>query len=130
MPIKHLHKLQKYLPDVQYVNLYGPTEITCNCTYYVVDREFAENESLPIGVPFKNERILLLTPDGGEAVKPGEIGELCVSGTSVALGYYKDAERTAASWMSTSEQSCPSSTIRFTFSRWPMARDSRFSTAF
>ena len=45
MPIKHLHKLQKYLPDVQYVNLYGPTEITCNCTYYVVDREFAENES-------------------------------------------------------------------------------------
>ena len=43
MPIKHLHKLQKYLPGVQYVNLYGPTEITCNCTYYVVDREFAEN---------------------------------------------------------------------------------------
>ena len=96
MPIKHLHKLQKYLPAVQYVNLYGPTEITCNCTYYVVDREFAENETLPIGVPFKNERILLLTPDGGEAVKDGEIGELCVSGTSVALGYYKDAERTAA----------------------------------
>ena len=96
MPIKHLHKLQKYLPGVQYVNLYGPTEITCNCTYYIVDREFAENETLPIGVPFKNERILLLTPDGGEAVKDGEIGELCVSGTSVALGYYKDAERTAA----------------------------------
>lgn len=96
MPIKHLHKLQKYLPGVQYINLYGPTEITCNCTYYIVDREFAENETLPIGVPFKNERILLLTPDGGEAVKDGEIGELCVSGTSVALGYYKDAERTAA----------------------------------
>ena len=96
MPIKHLHKLQKYLPGVQYVNLYGPTEITCNCTYYIVDREFAENETLPIGVPFKNERILLLTPDGGEAVKDSEIGELCVSGTSVALGYYKDAERTAA----------------------------------
>lgn len=96
MPIKHLHKLQKYLPGVQYVNLYGPTEITCNCTYYIVDREFAENETLPIGVPFKNERILLLTPDGGEAVQDGEIGELCVSGTSVALGYYKDAERTAA----------------------------------
>ena len=73
---------------MQYVNLYGPTEITCNCTYYIVDREFAENETLPIGVPFKNERILLLTPDGGEAVKDGEIGELCVSGTSVALGYY------------------------------------------
>ena len=98
MPIKHLHKLQKYLPNVQYVNLYGPTEITCNCTYYVVDRDFAENESLPIGVPFANERILLLKPDGGEEAAPGEIGELCVSGTSVALGYYKDPERTAASF--------------------------------
>ncbi len=99
MPIKHLHKLQKYLPNVQYVNLYGPTEITCNCTYYVVDRDFAENESLPIGVPFANERILLLKPDGGEEAAPGEIGELCVSGTSVALGYYKDPERTAASFI-------------------------------
>ena len=98
MPIKHLHKLQKYLPNAQYVNLYGPTEITCNCTYYVVDRDFAENESLPIGVPFANERILLLKPDGGEEAAPGEIGELCVSGTSVALGYYKDPERTAASF--------------------------------
>ena len=98
MPIKHLHKLQKYLPNVQYVNLYGPTEITCNCTYYVVDRDFAENESLPIGVPFANERILLLKPDGGEEAAAGEIGELCVSGTSVALGYYKDPERTAASF--------------------------------
>ena len=98
MPIKHLHKLQKYLPDVQYVNLYGPTEITCNCTYYVVDRDFAENESLPIGVPFANERILLLKPDGGEEAAAGEIGELCVSGTSVALGYYKDPERTTASF--------------------------------
>lgn len=98
MPIKHLHKLQKYLPNVEYVNLYGPTEITCNCTYYVVDRDFAENESLPIGVPFANERILLLKPDGGEEAAPGEIGELCVSGTSVALGYYKDPERTAASF--------------------------------
>ena len=23
-----------------YVNLYGPTEITCNCTYYILDRPF------------------------------------------------------------------------------------------
>ena len=98
MPPKTLQYWMQAVPQARFVNLYGPTEITCNCTYYVVDREFAENESLPIGVPFKNERILLLTPDGGEAVKPGEIGELCVSGTSVALGYYKDAERTAASF--------------------------------
>lgn len=95
MPVKHLRKLQKHLPDITYVNLYGPTEITCNCTYYVVDREFDVGETLPIGVPFPNERILLLREDGAEAA-PGEVGELCVSGTAVAMGYYKDPERTAA----------------------------------
>ncbi|MBP3428618.1 MAG: amino acid adenylation domain-containing protein [Clostridia bacterium] len=95
MPIKHLNKLRKLLPEVMYVNLYGPTEITCNCTYYIVDREFDLTQTLPIGVPFPNERILLLMEDGREAA-PGETGELCVSGTAVAMGYYKDPERTAA----------------------------------
>ena len=97
MPIKHLHKLQKHLPDVMYVNLYGPTEITCNCTYYIVDREFAPGETLPLGVPFPNERVLLLTEEGREA-RPGETGELCVAGTAVAMGYYKDPARTAAAF--------------------------------
>ena len=40
MPVKHLNTWRSYLPDALFVNLYGPTEITCNCTYYVVDREF------------------------------------------------------------------------------------------
>ena len=97
MPIKHLNKLRALLPDVLYVNLYGPTEITCNCTYYIVDRPFVPGETLPLGVPFPNERILLLTEEGCEA-RPGETGELCVAGTAVAMGYYKDPARTAAAF--------------------------------
>ena len=98
MPIKHLNKLKKYLPDAMYVNLYGPTEITCNCTYYIVDREYQVGEVLPIGVPFPNERILLLDENDRE-VAPGGVGELCVSGTAVALGYFGDEERTKAAFM-------------------------------
>lgn len=98
MPIKHLNKLKKHLPDVTYVNLYGPTEITCNCTYYIVDREFAVGETLPLGVPFPNERILLLD-ENNKPVAPGGVGELCVSGTAVALGYFGDKERTASAFM-------------------------------
>lgn len=97
MPVKHLNLLRAQLPEVTYVNLYGPTEITCNCTYYVVDREFEPGQTLPIGIPFPNERILLLTEEGRQA-QPGETGELCVSGTAVTMGYYKDAERTAAAF--------------------------------
>ena len=96
MPPKHLRKLRKYLPDVTYVNLYGPTEITCNCTYYVVDREFEDNEVIPIGVPFLNERVFLLDEENHAVTEPSGVGELCVSGSSVAPGYWRDPERTKA----------------------------------
>ena len=51
MPNRHLNYWRKYLPNCRYVNLYGPTEITVISTYYEVDREFADDESLPIGYP-------------------------------------------------------------------------------
>ena len=94
MPVKHLRKMKKYLPDAVYVNLYGPTEITCNCTYYILDREFQDHESIPIGVPFQNERVFLLDEQDREVTESGSVGELCVSGSSVALGYWRDPERT------------------------------------
>ena len=50
MPIRHLNYWRQHLPDAMFVNLYGPTEITCNCTYYILDREFAPgDEGLPPG---------------------------------------------------------------------------------
>ena len=36
MPVKHLNIWKKYLPEAVYVNVYGPTEITCNCTYHIL----------------------------------------------------------------------------------------------
>lgn len=93
MPNKVLNYWRKYLPEISYTNLYGPTEITCNCTYYKVNRPFSDVESLPIGIPFRNTRILLLSPEG-LPVPDGEIGEICVAGTSLALGYYNNPQKT------------------------------------
>ena len=94
MPNKVLNYWRNKLPDVNYVNLYGPTEITCNCLYYKVDRPFSDEEALPIGVPFKNTDILLL--DGDTLItEPGIKGEICVRGTSLAHGYYNNPEKTA-----------------------------------
>lgn len=99
MPNKVLNYWRAYLPSIQYVNLYGPTEITCNCTYYIVDRKFTNDESLPIGKKFKNTDILLLDSERKREVDQGEIGELCVRGSSLALGYYNNREKTSEAFI-------------------------------
>ena len=93
MPTKQLNEWRKYLPDVVYANLYGPTEITVDCTYYILDREFADDEPIPIGFATKNTEVLVLN-EQNELVKEKEIGELCVRGTSLSLGYYNNIEKT------------------------------------
>jgi len=94
MPNRHLNYWRKHLPDCLYANLYGPTEITVDCTFYIVDREFTDDEPLPIGKPCRNSGVLILTADDREA-KTNEQGELCVRGSSLAMGYYNDPEKTA-----------------------------------
>ena len=93
MPNKQLNIWRKYLPHCTYANLYGPTEITDVCCYYIVDREFADTDPLPIGKACENMRIVILTEDNREA-KTGEQGELCVIGSGVALGYWNAPEIT------------------------------------
>lgn len=94
MPVKHLRTWQKYLPAAAFVNLYGPTEITCNCTYYRIDREFELEEILPIGKAFPNEKVFLLDEENKQITDTDTPGELCVSGTALALGYYNNPEQT------------------------------------
>lgn len=93
MPNKHLNYWREKYPDALYSNLYGPTEITVDCTFYIVDRKFKDDESLPIGKACKNTQILVLS-ETGMLVNKGEIGELCVRGSSLAYGYYNDLEKT------------------------------------
>ncbi len=100
MPVKQLLKWQSYIPDAMYVNLYGPTEITCNCTYYILDRQFEKDEIIPIGIPFPNEKVFLLDEDDRQVTDVGIEGEICVAGTCLALGYYRDPDKTAASFTS------------------------------
>ncbi len=98
MPNKHLNYWRRYLPNCRYVNLYGPTEITVDCSYYIVKREFGDNESLPIGFPCRNTDILILT-ETNELAKMNQQGELCVRGSSLSLGYYNDPEKTAKAFV-------------------------------
>lgn len=101
MPPKQLAVWQGHLPHVRYVNLYGPTEITCNCTYFEIERRYESHETIPMGKPFANERVFLLDESDAlvEPSRTGELGEVCVSGTCLALGYLGSEERTAKAFV-------------------------------
>ena len=94
MPNKQLNVWREYLPDAVYANLYGPTEITDACTYYIVNRDFKDDEPLPIGIPMKNTDILVLDENNRLILEKGVVGELCVRGTGLAKGYYGNPEKT------------------------------------
>lgn len=97
-PMKHLNEWRHKLPWATFVNLYGPIEITVDCTYFILDREFRDDEALPIGFPCRNTDVLILRDDNKECIG-SEVGELCVRGTSLALGYWNDPEKTAKAFV-------------------------------
>ena len=92
MSNKYLNIWRKHVPDALYANLYGPTEITDVCIYYILDREFSDDEQLPIGVACQNTDYIILD-ENNHAVSKGKIGELCIRGRSLSLGYYKNKEK-------------------------------------
>lgn len=94
-PTKQFNYWKHHLPNATFVNLYGPTEITVDCTYYVVKRELRDDEPVPIGYPCRNTDILILN-ERNETVGKNEDGELCVRGSSLAMGYYNNPEKTAS----------------------------------
>ena len=93
MPMKHLNEWMNHLPNATFVNLYGPTEITCNCTYHIIDRN-RNYEKIPVGKPFNNENVFLLDENNKLITEDNSKGEICVRGTALALGYYKNKEQT------------------------------------
>lgn len=97
-PTKQFNIWRSKLPQAKFVNMYGPIEITLDCTYYIVERDIPDDEPIPIGYPCRNTDILILDADD-KLVKPGEMGELCVRGTSLAMGYYNNPEKTAAAFV-------------------------------
>ena len=99
MPTKQLRLWQAALPETEFVNLYGPTEITCNCMYYPVKRIFSDEEKIPLGKPFPGRNVFLLDEEGNEISLAGEIGEICVSGESLSEGYYHNLSETKAKFI-------------------------------
>lgn len=94
MPNKQLNIWRSHLPDALYANLFGPTEITDIGIYYIVDRPMTDDEPVPIGRKCDNVDALILNEEG-KPVADGEMGELCIRGSFLSMGYYNNPEKTA-----------------------------------
>ena len=98
MPAKQLNEWIDYLPKARFFNLYGPTEITVDCTYFEVTHKFPDDSFIPIGKACRNMEVMVLNEEN-ELVKSGEAGELCVRGSGVAMGYFGNPEKTSESFV-------------------------------
>lgn len=94
MPPKQYNIWRKCYKDARFVNIYGPTEITCNCTYYEVKGFYEEDDVIPMGKAIPNERVFLLDADDKliDSSMVNIEGEVCVAGTAVTIGYFNNKE--------------------------------------
>ena len=99
MPNRHLNIWRRVLPEAEFANLYGPTEITDVCSFFRVNREFADDDPLPIGKACRNTEIMLLDDENCLITEPDKKGELCVRGTSLSVGYYANEEKTSVAFV-------------------------------
>jgi D-alanine--poly(phosphoribitol) ligase subunit 1 len=90
------------VPNARVHNVYGPTEASINCTFYdcgpgkVPLKSF--NGIVSIGKPFGDSRSIIIDDDGNEVVN-GSRGELCICGSQVTAGYFKNQEKTETSFL-------------------------------
>ena len=100
LPPKYLNIWRDALPEALFANLYGPTEVTDTCTYYVCTERIDESSSVPIGKPFDNCDVFLLNEGDQKILESSDAeGEICVRGVFLAYGYYNDPEQTGRAFV-------------------------------
>ncbi|MDY2777335.1 MAG: amino acid adenylation domain-containing protein [Collinsella sp.] len=99
MPTRHLAQWLHHLPQADFVNLYGPTEVTCNCLYHPIDRSRDYSLGMPLGTPFPDHEVMLLDERAHPVTEAGGVGEIYVRTPQLALGYLGDPDATAAAFV-------------------------------
>ena len=95
LPPASLRYWMERYPHITYTNMYGPTEITVDCSFHFIHEMPAEDAlTIPIGVARSNMELFVRADDGSLSQRPGARGELLVRGTSVAYGYLGDDDKT------------------------------------
>ncbi|MCZ9311751.1 MAG: amino acid adenylation domain-containing protein [Methanocorpusculum sp.] len=80
------------LEQAEVYNTYGPSETTVCASYYHCNKgTVLEDGTYPIGHPVLGTVIRILDPNENE-IPAGKVGEICIYGGGVSLGYIGDHE--------------------------------------
>lgn len=85
--------LDKFPAGTRIFNEYGPTEATVGCMLHRFDPTCDQWPSVPIGSPIANSEVYLLN-EAGQPVPQGVVGEICIAGAGLAIGYLGRPEET------------------------------------
>ncbi|MEV5776746.1 acyl-CoA synthetase [Streptomyces antimycoticus] len=95
MPMEVLRELQQRLPDLRLWNFYGQTEMSPVATILRPEEQLALAGSAGRAALNVETRVV---DDDDSPVPPGEVGEIVHRSPHATLGYYDDAEKTAAAF--------------------------------
>lgn len=98
IPLELPARVKAHFGDPEVISLGGATEASIWSIFYPVSDVRPEWKSIPYGAPLANQTWHIFEDDL-RPVPHGETGELCIGGKGVALGYYRDPERTARSFV-------------------------------
>ncbi|QIS14174.1 non-ribosomal peptide synthetase [Nocardia arthritidis] len=93
IPLSLPDRLRALNPSMQVISLGGATEASIWSICYPVHLVDPQWTSIPYGRPMTNQRFHILN-EAGYPCPPGVTGELHIGGVGVALGYWRDTERT------------------------------------
>ena len=99
MPMKQLNYWIKNYPETVFANLYGPTECTEACTYYTIDRQFDDDDVLPMGIACENSEAMVIDENEQLITEVDKVGELYMRGTCLSSGYYNNPKKTAEAFV-------------------------------
>ena len=88
--------------EIEIFNEYGPTEATVGCMIHKVDLNNNVSAKISIGTPIDNTGIFLCNDKNSDLTPWGQIGEICISGKGLALGYLNNVEYTSEKFIETS----------------------------
>ncbi|MBE8517345.1 amino acid adenylation domain-containing protein [Amycolatopsis sp. H6(2020)] len=98
IPVSLPDRIRSLVPGAHIVSLGGATEAGIWSIHYPVDEVDPSWASIPYGFPLRNQ-VFEVVNERGEPCPVWVPGQLHIGGVGLALGYWRDEERTAASFV-------------------------------